>query len=776
MALDSALFTGWTIGVFLYGVQLTITAFALYLMARNGQRWSPLSIVVITLSVLATMQIVIWGVDIGTGFVAKRLKPGGNIMDDGTMQWFVYDSMTLPTVAALPYYLGVMAGDSVILWRLYVVWQGNLRALAMPAAFYTGNAGAGVIYLIHKFLVYKQIPSYQSRRNSFWGTVWFVFVIGMNLSATGFIIGRTLWSTNQTKATRSRIAIRTFAPTLVESGIFYTLCLIVYLFFLVFQLTDAAQVMMYIMPMVICIAPALIVLRLQLNMALDVRWVPEATAQRVASPTVILVGPDPMENGKVEQIKPKPKPKLRPNNNRKWTDASEEIASPSSWSSPGFLSAFHPGISEEVKIDDEEGSPEGLGPPSQPWALSPTDVDSPTSRGSMGMAFTTASIGIYPAQPTVGISSANASPRKMVFQNSQRDTITTETTAVGSPGSTWNKVKSRSTDDIIESRISMDAEAKAYDASMDIKGMAAGADIILDIQAPSASTSALASVSTPPLFIKKRTSSLAPESRPSNLQRPNSMLLAMRKSSPKHSAPIMRRQVTPPESIPPPVPTFPIAYTNNTDFTERPNAERHRSRVSMDPKPPLVHRSTLGMVREGGLTPDPGGSRRHHAYNRSIDTTNTIESSRAGSTMSFAQYKIGQSPPSSSGTGRVAVDGHASVSRFSEVFGNPNQNPDRRSLDSVNMVDNGNVMSSHGGYLAPGESSGVSPMTMRTSLAYGSLEPVMELEQIYELPYEGSIGGSVSRQDSHAFQSLDENHYGATRPESNLGAYWGTAI
>ncbi|KAG8901057.1 hypothetical protein FRB99_005579 [Tulasnella sp. 403] len=259
---DVALFVGWSFALTLYGLLLLVFGAAMTRLWTLGKLTRPVAYALTVLVILATVEIIVWGVDAYRGFITYRNTPGIHTGDDGTMEYFAFTSATLPLVQDFLYYLSVIIGDSIIIWRLWVVWDGNVWVCTLPTALLGGCATFGAVMLGHEARLISSDSSFQIRHNIRWAVWWFAFVFATNFVTTNLIAGRLKWLNHVVfPAKSSRNFCRRIVEIVIESGAIYTSLLFVQMILISVNKVNSTQLVLYILPMLIAIVPALIVLQ-----------------------------------------------------------------------------------------------------------------------------------------------------------------------------------------------------------------------------------------------------------------------------------------------------------------------------------------------------------------------------------------------------------------------------------------------------------------------------------------------------------------------------------
>ncbi|KAF8891393.1 hypothetical protein BD779DRAFT_1784783 [Infundibulicybe gibba] len=161
------------------------------------------------------------------------------------------------------YITNTLIGDTILVWRLYVVWGGKYYIHVFPAVMLVGTAVSGYISVAHLahltsvdalFLVAKTL------------LVTWSLTIATQVSASALIAGRIWWISRQpASATHLAHRSRPIIWMIIESGAIYTISTIILL--ILFDLkTQAGSIIADITLQIGAIIPTAIIVRVGLGL------------------------------------------------------------------------------------------------------------------------------------------------------------------------------------------------------------------------------------------------------------------------------------------------------------------------------------------------------------------------------------------------------------------------------------------------------------------------------------------------------------------------------
>ncbi|EJU01331.1 hypothetical protein DACRYDRAFT_22507 [Dacryopinax primogenitus] len=261
--IDYAYLVGSWCSAVLWGVYGVLFGLCLWLVFNHGQLHPVQLAALISLYVLATCHITLDFVRLIQGFV---------FTDSGLPRIYFFSNVALKINVAKDflYITSLIIGDSVIVWRCWIVWRKKWVVVAFPILMVVGEAIAGYV-AIGKYLS-PDLTTDTSIKP--WGTAMFSISLATNILVTSLTAGRIWWisrTTNKLMAgtgagTRSLAAI----TLIIESGLAITLAKIIE--FATFQIAfagtvnmQAIYIMFELMPQLFGIVPTVIILSIQVG-------------------------------------------------------------------------------------------------------------------------------------------------------------------------------------------------------------------------------------------------------------------------------------------------------------------------------------------------------------------------------------------------------------------------------------------------------------------------------------------------------------------------------
>ncbi|KAI9060762.1 hypothetical protein FKP32DRAFT_1013146 [Trametes sanguinea] len=176
-------------------------------------------------------------------------------------------NQTLAIVKDTFYILNIWLADSLLIYRLHIVWGGSFLVIILPIFLWMGAVATGVILLLDTAkptatLVAADVIHFQ--------TAFYCMSISLNIFTTLLIAGRLWYQQRQMKALTAVPSARwdytSVIAIFVESAALYSICGIVYIPLVVRQLPLQYPITALIGAFT-AIAPSLIILRIALGTA-----------------------------------------------------------------------------------------------------------------------------------------------------------------------------------------------------------------------------------------------------------------------------------------------------------------------------------------------------------------------------------------------------------------------------------------------------------------------------------------------------------------------------
>ncbi|KAJ7106661.1 hypothetical protein C8R44DRAFT_885931 [Mycena epipterygia] len=264
-----SLFYGLLLVLFSTNLYLRITRYARpqEFTSRGGLWWNPIVISNIVLFVICTAHWIVTVQNLFQTFLASPGDPFRFYIDD--LRRTSIMSNTLVIVA-------VLTGDVVIIHRLWLIWNRDLRVVLLPALSWFGGliCGIRVVYMFIQFT-----PS-RSKFDGTWITTYWVLTTLINIYCTIFMAWR-IWKTSRATVELGGGLFMPVFVILIESAAIWTAWAV---FFAVTYLTGSLLELI-----VTDLTPSMIgLVNLLIHLRVGLGWsrgeTPEATGPSMTSP------------------------------------------------------------------------------------------------------------------------------------------------------------------------------------------------------------------------------------------------------------------------------------------------------------------------------------------------------------------------------------------------------------------------------------------------------------------------------------------------------------
>jgi len=233
----------------------------LWLVFNHGQLHPVQLGALIALYILATCHI---------SLDFARLIQGFVFTDSGLDRITYFSNVALKINVAKDflYITSLIVGDSVIVWRCWIVWRKKWAIVALPLLMLLGEAIAGYV-AIGKYLS-PDLTTDTSIKP--WGTAMFSVSLATNVVVTSLTAGRIWWISRTTNKLMASGGTRSLAAVtlIIESGLAITIAKIIE--FSTFQIAfagtvnmQAIYIMFELMPQLFGIIPTVIILSIQVG-------------------------------------------------------------------------------------------------------------------------------------------------------------------------------------------------------------------------------------------------------------------------------------------------------------------------------------------------------------------------------------------------------------------------------------------------------------------------------------------------------------------------------
>ncbi|KAG6829620.1 hypothetical protein H0H92_004027 [Tricholoma furcatifolium] len=189
------------------------------------------------------------------GFILQKVEPTDVFFRDNVF----------PNRKAI-YIINTLLGDSLLLWRAYMIWQMNWMLCGLPLLFLLGTAICGI-----KTIVANAVSAHSSVFDPSilnWVTATFVLNIATQISATLLIAYRIYRALDFTDRRRVRARYMGLVWLVVESGAVYTAAAVVQLVTTLLDM-NAGVILEFMLAQICAIAPSVIIVRVALGFTHD---------------------------------------------------------------------------------------------------------------------------------------------------------------------------------------------------------------------------------------------------------------------------------------------------------------------------------------------------------------------------------------------------------------------------------------------------------------------------------------------------------------------------
>ncbi|KAF8178484.1 hypothetical protein BJ912DRAFT_1063133 [Pholiota molesta] len=242
----------------LYGITLVVYSTCVYvLFQRREERLRSTTWI---LFCTATLQFILSTIYVA---FALRLLIEGFIWavdtPEGTLGYWINPSIRAQVVSKAVYITNSIVGDSVLVWRVYVVWGKNLYACVLPMLLVCGTTVTG--YISIKLLSAITLNSLNSLfAIGKWVLATWSLSIATQIISTGLIAGKIWWHARRISGSKAQYL--SVIAIVVESGAIYTVATIFLLAFFDIK-TQAGAIIGDMTAQIATIVPTLIILRVE---------------------------------------------------------------------------------------------------------------------------------------------------------------------------------------------------------------------------------------------------------------------------------------------------------------------------------------------------------------------------------------------------------------------------------------------------------------------------------------------------------------------------------
>ncbi|TBU39965.1 hypothetical protein BD309DRAFT_968480 [Dichomitus squalens] len=203
---------------------------------------------------------------------------------ESTMNIDVYDLQTNSRLSVLKdtaYVINIYLADSLLIYRVWVVWGGAILVVIIPCLLWCGTVSTGIGLL---WACSRPTASLVESSIINWQTSFYSCTVSHNIVCTIFIAGRLWYHHRKTRNLRTSAAwsYSSIIAVVIESAALYSLAGIIYIP-LVVRMLPAQFAVTAVIGSITSIAPNLIILRMALGTAVSVETADPSMAFKLST-------------------------------------------------------------------------------------------------------------------------------------------------------------------------------------------------------------------------------------------------------------------------------------------------------------------------------------------------------------------------------------------------------------------------------------------------------------------------------------------------------------
>ncbi|KAG8903884.1 hypothetical protein FRB99_002620 [Tulasnella sp. 403] len=257
---DAAHLIGVFIGLLIFGFYVATYCATVYHIRRRASKSSVVLAALTALLVLTSGYYVLASYAIYLAFVPYRVSPGV------LYRLNFYGDPFAPSKDIL-YMLSMLVADSLLVWRLFIIWPENRVALVAAVVLLCGVTGCGfVISLFEIFQTMVQDSRYVVRVYH-WTVAASALIITENVLVTTCIAARLWWMSHQIAILGKKASslYNRISYVMIQSGALYLSCIVAQLVLFATQQRSVIYLYIHMSPALVAFFPTLIVLQLNLE-------------------------------------------------------------------------------------------------------------------------------------------------------------------------------------------------------------------------------------------------------------------------------------------------------------------------------------------------------------------------------------------------------------------------------------------------------------------------------------------------------------------------------
>ncbi|OSC99582.1 hypothetical protein PYCCODRAFT_1438145 [Trametes coccinea BRFM310] len=248
------------LGCLTYGVYLVLAAICIHFLLKRRSKTNSQRVILAYTIVMFILS---------TGYFVSATIWSEVEFVESTEDIALFDTLLNGRLAILKdtfYTTNIWLADSLLIYRLFVVWSGSVLIIIVPICLWIGAVSTGIALLVNTAkpaatLVQADIIHFQ--------TAFYCLSISLNILTTLLIAGRLWYQHRQVKSLRAPSAhwdYTSIIAIVIESAALYSVCGIIYIPLVVRQLPLQFPITALIGSFT-SIAPSLIILRVALGTA-----------------------------------------------------------------------------------------------------------------------------------------------------------------------------------------------------------------------------------------------------------------------------------------------------------------------------------------------------------------------------------------------------------------------------------------------------------------------------------------------------------------------------
>jgi len=219
--LDRAYLTAIWLETLFYGINFTLCWICGYVLIKKKTKTLRIMLAVVIFQwLLSTVHVSLGFTRLVYGFIYERDEPGGPAA--------YFSNISIPGNVAKVFIhtLNTAVGDSVVVWRCYLVWGRSWKVVTLPLILLCGFVASGIGQTYH-FARGQSIHSAFHHILTIWNGLLFSFSLATNLTATSLIALRVWYIFRMMSGESRSLGVTKILVLVIESGMIYSAALII---------------------------------------------------------------------------------------------------------------------------------------------------------------------------------------------------------------------------------------------------------------------------------------------------------------------------------------------------------------------------------------------------------------------------------------------------------------------------------------------------------------------------------------------------------------------